>query len=1228
MTDQSQDVTSSHLRPPHAASNGYDQSDGVENNFLSANRHDPALATSFDDIDPFVKPSSSVRIPNRSQLEKRRSLNTHRPHKHRSSGAFLLADPLSHSHGHHRDRDTQHPGRRQSQRKSLDHYKTRIDQNGQDRGYTRTYSAGSPLAGLGLDYPSRASERANPATTSSTSTRRDRDSLTGETAVGSSPRSSIAQMDLESAQIVNMALNLSESRRLASRRSVAQATPPKLAPLADSATGGSLRQHLQQQRRISRTISPRPDRSPRVTSGRLLTPLQPAFEPDGSYRYHFSQSTLARAQKAKEYLELMAQYRRVLEFLPPLEVSRIKASAVSPPETPNDSVQVFRLSSNDSDTPKVGRPYNPLQYIRNRKVRARERKAIDGAGQGFNEVIRVSEWVDEVAKWVATGQSRTPGNPALPTFFGVQISSLQSSPPSNSSRPTVTPAKPKRPRVDWAIEPADMIADIYWLESDDNKKLIEDRHWRRVFPQGPQSTRPLSREDMPRMTTPGSNKNSSEWLAPSDKGQADQPASKNDQDVLSSAKDRAQQRFRALKGSSHSRQSSMVHNRDLLRINRGSMSESSDTDTDRRRRLRTVLEKQMEDMIAKEQMDLKTQAPYDHAALRMKFASISPMTPERDLGYTSPDANSTTSHRRKDSRVDFSDLESKTMGLKQRPAPGQSSGRASLEVSSRGRQFSVDYESSQPNSPDIRPRDGGLLPVIGMDLSPFSSRPSSPSRNPLTKVKSIFRERSKERVNDAFASVEDFETPAPAPKSHNLVSSPEADWSAISSPDRRVSRSPLGGRIVTKGTDSTHRSHKRTGSVKLRAEDVSSGLRSLFRGPRIDTVLRSGVSKLGDMVWRKDTSAVDDQDSSTSSSEDSEDEARGRSRGPRILRRTNGRDPSTQNGKGSLEPTPELPQFASTTGHAMSPDGKLAAHPPAQPLSRRSSRFDLLKPPRIDVHSASPSQSPPPLADRQPEPGASDTELQKLIDMEVDESRQVEPNDSDTALGFHKPQPFSSAPSARHWSIANRGGGVSIPTSAISKREIARLRALILSSGIQAMEMDRRAKEVPPFACPKPPPPEIVRLCPQSASQMTCYPLAARALAASIETSATEFDSSSFQFAFERAPSLERRVEELRLKLAGELTDLTHGATDQADEANHDLASGQRLKVKAAVDHIQKMLRRRRRRFRWVRRAGWLGVEWVLVGFMWWVWFVVMIARVFVGVAKGVLRVGRWLLWL
>ncbi|KAK0732565.1 hypothetical protein B0T21DRAFT_334804 [Apiosordaria backusii] len=1241
----------SHLRPQRAARHssalGRGPPDGIQSSFINVLSPDSTPVPLPEELDPLTK--SSMRLDNRNPSEKRRSLNASRGHKHRSSGAFLLNDPLFNPHTRERDAHI-NPRADRQYRKSTDQYKPRNAQHGQGRPYPRTFSGSSGPHMLSEEYEPTENGHSDPVSASSTLTKRERDSLAGDTAVGSSPRTSITQLDLESAQIVNMALNLSESRRLASRRSITQPAPPRLAPLPDSTAGGSLRQHLQQQRRISRTISPKPDRSPRIGPGRVLSPLQPAFEPEGTYRYHFSQSTLARAQKAKEYLDLMAQYRRVLELLPPLEALRTtRALVANPAGTPNDSVQMFRTSTNESET-RIGRPYNPLQYIRNRKVRARERKAIDGEGQGFNDVPRVSEWIDEVAKWVATGQARIPGNPVLPPFPGAQATSFQSSPPSNLSRSTTSAAKPKRPRVDWAIDPADMIADVYWLELDDNKKLVEDRHWKRRFPQGPDASRPLpSRDEPPRLTTPGSNKDSSDSVTPGEKPQLEAPPPKPEHEhVLSTARDRAQQKLRALKGSHH-RQNSSVNNRDFLRIRRASFSESSDTDSDRRRRaragtatttVRSVLEKQMEEMIAREQRDSESSpAPYDHEALRMKFASLNPMTPERDLPSNPPDASQAKgSYRGTDSRTELSEGESRFSSIQHRPSPPVP-GRASLEVPPRGRRFSVDYDTSQPNSPDLRPnREVGLVPAIGMDLSPLSSRPSSPSRNPLNKVKSIFRERSKERTVDNYASAEEAETSAALNEKPFTTSEPE--WSAVSSPERRPSRSPL-GRIVTKGTDSSHRSHKSTGSVKLRPEDVGGGLRSLFRGPRIDTVLRSGVSKISDMVWRKETG--EDQYSTTSSS-DSEVEARGRSRGPRVFRRSHGRTASMQNGKHLAEP---LPQFVSITNPAKSLNtGQgtgLLPHPPAQPLSRRSSRFDLLKPPRIDIHEASPSASPPPLLERHREHVESDIESRKSADWGIDRIDMA-------PLSYHKPRQFSTVSSGRHWSITDRVG--TPPHGAISKREIARLRALILSSGIHAMEMDRRAKErrlltsphssqsrstspdgQPPFAWR-----DVVSLCPdpetrhrlvtRPVAQIDLYPLAARTLSSAMEASAAQFQFTHDKFARETAPNLEKRVEATRWKIAGELSDLTRKAADEADEANHDLVAGQRLKVKRVVDQIEKMLRRRRRRFRWLRRAGWLGVEWVLVGFMWWVWFVVMISRVVIGVGKGGWRLVRWLLWL
>jgi hypothetical protein len=1006
---------------------------------------------------------------------------------------------------------------------------------------------------------------------------------------------------MESAQIVNMALNLSESRRLAARRNISQPTPPRLAPLPDKAPGGSLRYHLQQQRKVSRTVSPRPDRSPRIGGGRAFTPLQPAFDPGATYRYHFSTSTLARAQKAKEYLELMTQYRRVLELVAPLEPYLTRPWA-TPPVTPNDSASVSRVSTNEPET-KIGRPYNPLQYIRNRKVRARERKAIDGEAQGFTDVLRVSEWVDDVAKWVATGQVRTPGNPALPPFANAEMAALQASPPSTNARtPAVT--KPKRPRVDWVIDPADMLADVYWLELDDNKRLVEDRHWRRVFPQGLDVPRPMSHDEVPRLSTPGSANGSLEAHTP----EATAHSKHEHEHVLSAARDRAQQKFRALKGSHH-RHTSSVANLDLLRLHRGSLSESSDTDNDRKRRakgasgtaVRSVLEKQMEEMIAREQRDAELHPLYDREAKRMKFA---PMTPEWEPRE----------------RVEMSEGEGYGLGLKPPPlphiSPPQASGRASLEVPG-SRRISADDDTSQPNSPNLRPVRDGLVPPIGMDLSPMSSRPGSPHRNPLTVVKGIFRERSKERAEAHH--VEDGVTLSPP---EGWIATPETAGSGMSSPQRRPSRSPLGERPG-------HRSHKSMSSAKPRGEDGGISFRSLLRGPRIDTVLRSGVSKVSDMIWRKDG-----EDDSSTSPDDSEAESRGRSRGPR-----HGRSLSAD-ARHMLGGSQLMPGYTSA--------GDLQ-HPPAQPLSRRSSRFDLLKPPRIDVHNASPSISPPPVMVR--EPVGSDTESHAGRDDARGAGRDDTPGIGlDAALAL--PNRPATSPS-RQWSIADRSTPPTHP-AALSKRDVARLRALLLSSGIHAMEMDRRARERrllpspiptttatqlrhlhPPLSLPwqdiadlAPVPAAQHHLLTTPLTQTEIYPLAARTLAASVDASTSHFHALSARFTAETAPRLLHRVESLRIKVADELGMLTQSAADAADEAGHDLLVGQRLKVKRVLDAMDKMLRRRRRRFRWVRRAGWLVVEWVLVGCMWYVWFLVMLARVASGVGRGVVRGVRWLLWL
>ncbi|KAK3355655.1 hypothetical protein B0H65DRAFT_417322 [Neurospora tetraspora] len=1217
-----------------------------------------------------------------------------RPHKHRTNGAFLLSDPVFGAHAP--NTQLQLP-KRQS---LLEPSRNRTIKHGLDRSPGRNKRTGSSNeVGLGLVQRSGStaepSVRQAPSITGSTATS-NRASLAGETVIGTnpSPRTSMAPLDMESAQIVNMALNLSESRRIASRRIISQPVPPRLGPVPENSTGGSLRQHLQQQRKVSRNMSPRPDHSPRIASTRSLQ----APADLGPYQYHFSQSTLARAQKAREYLGLMAQYRRILELLPPLKADRsATSSTVSPPLTPSGSNFPTRSPTHGAET-IIGRPYNPLQYIRNRKIRARERKTLDGEGQGFNDVERVSEWVDEVAKWIAKGQDRVPGNPSIPPFSPPRILSHENSPQSLASRPTTAMPKLKRPRVDWAVDPADMIADIYWLEQDDNKFLLEDRNWKRLFPQrGAEIYRSLSRDDTPGSSKIFSNSNS---LTTLDKARTEQPPQVAEQKSTqkahheqplgfsaSRARDKAQQKLRALKGSHH-RANSSIYNRDIIRIHRGSFSESSDTDSDRKRRGRhgtisssgkDILARQMEDMIAQEQRDIEAHPLYDRDTQRLKLPDAGLATTEKDqerLRITpTPTRADNADGRRPASRSEPADLEGSYFKLQAKPAPAQVlAGRTGVGSLNEDRRFSTDYDTSPPYSPNLRPMHDVLVPGLGMDVSPRSTRPSSPiasspSRNPLTKVRSIFRDRSSERLAELPSHIGREENPESVQflSDRQPVESPATLGTAtgmLSPPERKASRSPL-RKIVTKGTDSSQKSNKSTGNHKLR-EDGSSSLKGLFRGQRIDSVLRSGVSKVSDMFWRKETAPgpVDEY----GSSDESDAESRGRSRSlTSSPPRKAGRSPSNY-GKANGEKSylDVMPQFipaaekhhskSKSVGGSIEQNGLLSASPPSRPLSRRSSRFELLKPPKIDVQNASPTSSPGPLEITRSRPWASDVS-------DVEGSRKSSVNtdvggvrDTDARLNamlsMAKGRQLSNASSVGRWSIADRGENATPvpPHTIVSKREIARLRALLLSSGIHAMEIDRRAKARKLLNSSNKPDktatttnsrlswPDIVALSPDPSTrqhllvrpvaQTDLFPLAANILSSSIQNSATAFQSSVAVFQTQTAPRMTNRVEALRSRISGELTEMTRRAAEEADDAGGDLMTHQRLKVKRVVDMIDRMVRRRRRRFRWVRRAGWLAVEWVLVGFMWYVWFVVMIARVLLGVGRGVVGVGRWLLWL
>lgn len=1216
-----------------------------------------AQRPSHDDAPVNGQAGGQQRSSDITRENKRQSRHS-KPHKPRSSGAFLLSDPFEDAVAEdtrphkHRSRRTVEKGKSKSQRTSTPHSDEHI-QNG------RHSSLGLGL-GLSPDPGSMGNGSAErPPRTSPGALGGDtRQDQLQESPRAPSPRTSTSSLDMESTQIVNMALNLSESRRMAQRRNASQPLPPRLVPLAtDNAVAGSLRQQLQQQRRVSRTMSPKPERGTlsRLGSSARTSSLQPAFDltNDGSgYRYHFSSSTLARAQKAKDYMELLAQYRRALELLPPLKTNTLSKNSTKTDYALSGSTSANPLNFDTSS--QIGRPYDPLQYIRNRKVRARERKTIDGESQGFGDVSRVTDWVDEVAKWVATRQIRTPGSSALPPFAGADVVTVETSPPSRTSN-AIT--KPKRPRNDWTIEPADLVADIYWLEQDDHKRLVEDRNWRRVFPQDSGLYRPLSQATNDASPAIAS-KNAQLQLSGAEDGPgkptAEAKAAKAEHDHASGGtRERARQKLQELRSFHRHTNSSHGHSHNPLRRRDSSSSSSSDSDSQKKRSRKNtididkdILEKQMMEMIAREEAQ-ENEAKLSHEPELKEPKSLPSNSIRPDRPENSDSTGGSRQHSRRESFSNAGGIEENDYAERPKITSSQRPSRESLEVPPFWGRPSLESESSPPHSPEARTsrRDNFFMPGIGTDLSPASSRAGSPSRNPFSKVKQMFRDRSRERASERQHEIHSSEkedgVEIVAVSSDRLSSTPELVDKRGRSRSRNPSVGPEPKIVSSRLTGDSQKSHRKTNSMRL--GDPGAGLRSLFKGPRIDSVLKSGVSKVSELLWKKESEA-EDSDSSTSSSDGTDVEERGRRKQGKSLSPSasiRGRPGhAKQESKHFLDVMPPFVSASDTGRHA--PIGVSLS----RPASRRSTRFELLKPPRIDISVADSS---------------TDTQRDQTVDISDSEMRMSniheEPLSGDRRPGSGwsaqspKTRRFSAAfnRDSRHFSLSEQ---TSVPERALlTRREVARVRALILSSGVMAMNISRRAhqtqvldvmtanesNDVLSALGNRVSWPEITQLAPEDQrqellskpiSEADLFPVTARVLGTAIQTSRQRWESAAESFRYKTRSDVNGQIEHLRTRLQLDLSAMTRTTAEEADEVSGDLVDGQRRKVKAVVDVIDKLSRRRRRRFRWARRAGWLALEWALVGFMWYVWLVVMIARVFLGVGKGFVRGVRWLLWL
>lgn len=1064
-------------------------------------------------------------------------------------------------------------------------------------------------------------------------------------------RKSAIGYDTDPAQIVNLALNLSESRR----RNISGGGF-LLPGLPYSNSGGSLRQHLQQQRHASGNTSPRSRNtsgSPRLVSTssrqRKSTPIRSPTTPMLSEELgddHIlvpSDATLTRVAKAKEAFELFYEYRRLLPHLSAIPVSARKGSSGS----------TRALSPTG-----LGRVYNPLQYVRNRRIRLNERNPLNAEAAGWRDVARVRNWVDRIIDEREDGLvARDQQN--LPPFEGEQ---LEAAPSDGADGSVSIPAKvPRtqdigRPDIDWTFFPWDLLADVRWLEEDDHFKRIRDSSGQNIFAQmvnhadsSPRASRESARDRRPHANASG--------LYHSPERRQAIAAVKNQERQMPNSK-----------GSSPSspiseRGRKARWTRGFIRSREPSLSD--DSDTERRRKLKRnnkradrehlaniALEKQMMDMLAREEVEAQRDSK---RSMNSATERISPKAFGREK--KAQDQLPTPERRRPSGPQRL-----KTdMPIEKHITPR----RSSFDERRFERRMSSDDFSPGPSLPTAN----GYVPSIAINLSPPRSPNSTTTvPKPFAKVAPFRRGRS---PSGSTANVDKHDF---APDTRLSFESSRSNIGTVQSGDsNKIERtatnesrllSPI--KTITGSKKSRlHESHSFRSLKDLNEPEGDSKLRSFLKGGRLAELVGNQVARAGEMLWKKDgaSGAVVDSPTASHASTDSDvDDAdlSALDNSPSDLSRV------TTNADGHVQLTRmttssempkyfmnNLPSFRSPYRDE-GPDKSPKSSPALDPISRqqrdrkarsRSSRFDRLAPPKIDMRSVSPSPSPsgrrarstssqessPASVNRSRSRVSSHSMLNDMLGI-PGQAGTLAKMPAPTGLASFKAQTESSSQRPqlegnRQWSISDRS--MSTSHGPVSKPDIARVRALMLSSGVKANEITRRSEETP-----KKPSKLLQDLGSIIDGPLPCVPesqehvIAARMLINFIESTNDHIHEAEKQFAGATVQNLSRDIGAIEQRINASLSPMVRDSADGADALSIEVTTTHTLAVKQIGDRIDLILRRRRQTSRWLRRRGWAMLEWAVLGMMWMVWFVVVIIRIIRGIGTGFVGALRWLLWL
>jgi hypothetical protein len=942
----------------------------------------------------------------------------------------------------------------------------------------------------------------------------------------------------------------------------------------------------------------------------LSVPRSGSLAFPGSQTFNPSAATLARRDKARDYIELRIEYLRLLECLPPLKPDanapgNFFVSSNNVPGSPQ--AQLTRVPSYAGKQHDLGRPYNPLQYIRNRRSRARERRPLDHSPHEFTNVDEVHDWVDRAEQEAKRPGFRHDDRALLPRLHEDHTSNAE-------------PNKSPRPHKGWVFCTEELLADAYWLEQSDNKTIIENRHGRKIFPP--------KEEPMPDFLQPRDSKEINEkrrrsWVE-GVAGVATDPASGGESEK-GSERGRRRRLLPAFRAESprhgkHSRRGSR------LRVDIDSDYSDSESDSGKRKPRIVVDEEhntgplaiQLENMLKQQANKSQGKSP----------AIISPDTPNK----WGRDHENEPDSKRSQNSLDIPRIGNGYTSM-DHPRIFKRPPRARIHVTVSGddiepRSSFEDLDSTAPNTPHQK-----RFPHIGSNLSPPRSRDSSVNR------------RSKRSKLNPFHSHENSEDHARHLQHDLALAGLEKNLRSRQTSEETQDSGHVGHTIMAAphAVKSLlgHRKNESTTSLpspdrikRRETQEPQSAVTRFFKG------VKHEGSKVGGFVFRRDRPDEEDADAVSDGVDYGTDTS---VKGNKSKRPAMSRSVTTTTVE-SIAPNKDsryhldLPNFKPAHEVRMSKMGTTSAsdHISLQNRERknnRSPRFDRLAPPRMDLERLS--------------TGSSINTLDASRSHSQDRINKVLARPGGVGLGGLPPTALRDTPGSkdrhrsssrptlegkRHWSIADDNAHVlhrRNNANIVTQADIARVRALFLCSGVKAKEINRRA-----LAKRSPPPDFLAHAAATAGRELVPvrrkeeHVLAAKILMCELENSTRSLRSSTQSFRNNTIKQLTERIADLRSRVDSDLMPRIFESGDLAVRITSEISGQGPLQVKQIADDIDRMLRARRRRMRWIRGFGWMMVEWALVAVMWFVWLIVVLVGSVKRVLGFALGVVRWLLWL